>query len=157
MGNMRRHLSILSDPSIDGLLKVAFATSDRVQVDQHFGSAEQFVIYALGIEEKCLVSVTEFEAASGEDNEDKLAPKLELLKDCIAVYCRACGASAIKQLLNFGVQPVKVAEGAVINELIETLQQELSQGPSAWLAKAVSNNTLDLSRFNEMEMNSWDE
>ena len=56
-----------------------------------------------------------------------------------------------------GIQPVKVVEGARINDLIDALQEELKQGPSAWLAKALAKNTLDISRFNEMEMEGWDE
>ncbi len=57
-----------------------------------------------------------------------------------------------------GVQPIKVVQGAVISELIESLQDEMNQGPSAWLAKAISaQKGPDMSRFDEMEEEGWDE
>ncbi len=157
MSGLKRNLSVVTDESTDDLLKVAFATSDRTHVDQHFGSAEQFVVYGVNPGHKVLLHIAEFDPISNDENEIKLAQKLDFLKDCIAVYCRACGASAVRQLLSLGVQRVKVVEGAVIEELIEALQQELLQGPSTWLAKAITKNTLDLNRFHDMEMQGWDE
>ena len=103
------------------------------------------------------MSLAEFDPLGGDENEVKLAEKLKVLDGCVAVYCRACGASAVGRLLEMGIQPVKVVEGARINDLIDALQEELKQGPSAWLAKALAKNTLDISRFNEMEMEGWDE
>ena len=74
-------------------------------------------------------------------------------------YCRACGASAVRQLLAIGVQPVKVSEAEGIAELIETLQAELREGPSAWLAKAIrrTRGTPDQQRFEAMAGEAWDE
>lgn len=151
-----RKLEVLGDHDAE-LLKVAFASSDRVAVDQHFGSARALVIYGINPEEAALLNVSEFGELEQNGNEDKLAIKLDLLEGCIAVYSRACGASAVKQLLARGIQPVKVTEGALIKDLLAQLQQELQQGPSSWLAKAVSRNKLDESRFDEMEMEGWDE
>lgn len=157
MSGLKRSLAVVSDEREDELLKVAFASSDQQSVDQHFGSAEQFVIYGVNPERKTLISLAEFEALGNDESEVKLAEKLTILGDCIAVYCRACGASAVRRLLDLGIQPVKVVEGARIDELIDALQDELKQGPSAWLAKAMAKNTLDLSRFNQMEMEGWKE
>jgi nitrogen fixation protein NifX len=156
MTALTRKLEVLGGDD-STLLKVAFASADRVCVDQHFGSARAFLIFGVNSEQIRLLSVCEFEDLKHNESEDKLAVKLELLKDCIAVYCRACGSSAISQLLVRGVQPVKVSEQAKIRNLIDELQQELRQGPSAWLAKAVARNRLDASRFNEMELDSWRE
>ncbi len=138
-------------------MKVAFASSDQKHVDQHFGSALEFVIYGINPDSKVLLSLAEFEAIGSDENEAKLAEKLAILEDCIAVYCRACGASGVRRLLDIGVQPVKVVEGALIEDLIDALQAELRQGPSSWLAKAMTKSTLNISRFNEMEMEGWDE
>lgn len=151
-----RQLRVLDDESDDSLLKVAFATSDRETVNQHFGSASGFAIYGVDPERARLLTVTEFGQLSQDGNEDKLAIKLEVLADCIAVYCRACGASAVRQLLAAGIQPVKVTEGAAIGELIKALQRELKEGPSNWLAKAIKRNqSLDGGRFDAMESEGW--
>ena len=156
MSTLSRKLEVLGSES-KALLKVAFASTDRSVVDQHFGSAKAFVVYGINPDEIMLLNISEFGELEQDGNEDKLAEKLELLEGCIAVYCRACGASAVKQLLAKGIQPVKVSEDALIKNLLSELQRELQEGPSSWLAKAVSRNTLNESRFDEMEMEGWDE
>lgn len=153
-----RQLQVLDGEDDGTLLKVAFASSDREQVDQHFGSSRSFAIYGVNPEQCQLLSVVEFGDLDQDGNEDKLVTKLDLLQGCIAVYCRACGASAVRQLMSIGVQPVKVSEDARIEELIETLQAELREGPSAWLAKAIRRTQGgDVQRFDAMAAEGWDE
>lgn len=156
MSQITRRLRVLDDQDDSTLLKVAFATSDRVNVDQHFGSAASFAIYGVNMDEARLFNVVEFGALAQDGNEDKLASKLELLEGCIAVYCRACGASALRQLLAIGVQPVKVPEGATIAQMLAALQQEMREGPSSWLAKAIRRSQRSSGgRFDAMEMEGW--
>ncbi|MGR9108921.1 MAG: nitrogen fixation protein NifX [Gammaproteobacteria bacterium] len=139
-------------------LKVAFATTDMKHVDQHFGAAKSFSIYAVDQDQFRFVEANEFGKLAMDGNEDKLAAKIEALKGCIAVYTQAVGASAIGQLKAKGIQPVKVSAGAEIKDLLKSLQQELRQGPSAWLAKAISSaSPADPSRFDAMEAEGWDE
>lgn len=152
-----RQLQVIGDEEDGTLLKVAFASADRETVDQHFGSSRSFAIYGVNPERVRLLSVAEFEEAEQDGNEDKLAGKLVLLDGCIAVYCRACGASALRQLLQAGIQPVKVAESSRIDELLEALQGELRAGPSAWLAKAIRRTKPDSRRFDSMLSEAWDE
>lgn len=139
-------------------LKVAFATSDMKHVDQHFGAAQCFAIYALDQEKICLVEAMEFGKLDMDGNEDKLAAKIEALDGCIAVYSQAVGASAINQLKAKGIQPVKISPGAAISHLLLTLQDELRQGPGSWLARAIQNlMPADPSRFDQMEVDGWEE
>ncbi|MFV8818372.1 NifB/NifX family molybdenum-iron cluster-binding protein [Haliea sp. E17] len=156
MSEVTRQLRVLDESESDEVLRVAFATSDRETVNQHFGSARSFAIYGVGMDGSRLLNVTEFGDLAQDGNEDKLAVKLEMLQDCVAVYCRACGASAVRQLLTLGVQPVKVSEGAQIAPLISALQQELREGPSSWLAKALQRNQAETGdRFDAMETEGW--
>ncbi|MAD47669.1 MAG: nitrogen fixation protein NifX [Oceanospirillaceae bacterium] len=153
-----RKLQVVDDEDDSALLKVAFASSDRTTVDQHFGSACAFVIYGVSPEQSKLLQVSEFGELSADVSEDKLSEKLDILDGCIAVYCRACGASAVRQLLVQGIQPVKVSEGTGIAELIGHLQQELREGPSSWLAKAMRSHQLAAgARFDDMEAEGWKE
>jgi nitrogen fixation protein NifX len=139
-------------------LKVAFATSDMKHVDQHFGAAQSFAIYALDQDKSCLVEAVEFGKLEMDGNEDKLAVKIDALDGCIAVYSQAVGASAINQLKAKGIQPVKISPGAPISGLLVTLQDELKQGPGSWLARAIQNAMpADPSRFDQMEADGWDE
>lgn len=143
---------------LEPAVKVAFASSDRRYVDQHFGAAECFVVHAVDPRQSTLVEVVQFGPLSRDGNEDKLAAKIAALEGCVAVYCQAVGASAVNQLRAAGVQPMKVSPGARIAELIDALQGELRAGPSAWLARAIEGRQpQDGGRFDVMEAEGWRE
>lgn len=116
-------------------VKIAFATSDRRSVNQHFGAAESFAVYEVGENETRLIEVAEFTETAMDGHEGKLAGKVGLLDDCAAVYCNAVGASAIQQLLAASIQPMRVDEGTPIEELLCGLQRNLANDPPVWLAK----------------------
>lgn len=142
----------------DTALKVAFASTDMKHVNQHFGSAESFVIYAVDPEQSKMLEVAQFGELAQDGNEDKLVTKMSALDGCIAVYSQAVGASAVRQLKALGIQPVKVSAGAEISDLLDSIQDELCSGPGTWLARAIeSQKTADPNRFDEMEAEGWDE
>jgi len=156
MKSMTRKLDIMHEDNAEALIKVAFATTDRKQVNQHFGSARCFAIYGIFEDSWSLFSVTQFGDLSQDGNEDKLAVKLKVLEGCSAVFCRACGASGVKQLLASGIQPIKVSEGSLIQEIVKSLQQEMQGQPSPWLAKVLAKrNKQDDSRFDQMAVEGW--
>lgn len=131
-----RHLRLVKfTEAAEMKVKIAFATSDRKAVNQHFGAAEAFAIYELGEQGASLVEVAQFTETAMDGHEGKLAAKVLLLGDCAAVYCNAVGASAIQQLLAAGIQPMRVDEGAAIEELLCGLQKNLTHEPPLWLAK----------------------
>ena len=139
-------------------LRVAFASSDRQVVDQHFGAASAFAIYAIDPDASTLLEVAQFIDTAMDGHEGKLAAKIDLLAGCGAVYCQAVGASAVQQLLGKGIQPIKVAEGTSIEALIGVLQEELRAGPLGWLAKALARGKpRDESRFAAMDEEGWQE
>lgn len=159
---LSRRLHIVQDNDeekfMETALKVAFATTDMETVNQHFGSAKSFAVYAVDLEDSQMLEAAQFGELAQDGNEDKLVVKIKLLDGCAAVYCQAIGASAVNQLLSAGIQPVKVHEGSKIKDLIVDLQNELKAGPSSWLAKAINRHKgPDPSRFDEMENEGWDE
>ena len=139
-------------------VKVAFASGDLRHVDQHFGAAESFSTYQLDPLRSSLVEVIQFGLLAMDGNEDKLAAEIAALEGCVAVYCQAVGASAVKQLRAKGIQPIKVCSGTPISHLIETLQEELRAGPDTWLARAIeARQPADPYRFDRMEAEGWSE
>lgn len=143
---------------MDTGIKVAFATTDMIHVNQHFGSAKSFAVYAVDPEKSDLLEAAQFGELAQDGNEDKLSVKIQLLDGCAAVYCQAIGASAIKQIVAQGIQPIKVHEGSTIKNLISDLQSEMKAGPSSWLAKAINQNKgPDPQRFDAMEDEGWEE
>ena len=100
---MQRRLTVLpcrsdGDDWMNRAVKVAFASTDLKQVNQHFGASEAFAIYAVDQTHTELVEVVQFGELAMDGNEDKLVAKISALQDCIAVYAQAVGASAMRQL-----------------------------------------------------------
>ncbi|WP_428239427.1 NifB/NifX family molybdenum-iron cluster-binding protein [Gynuella sp.] len=160
MTQVTRQLQVIKEIDDSKMLKIAFATSDRKTVNQHFGSAQSFTIYGITASEAHLLMVSEFEDLKQDGNEDKLVIKIELLKDCVAVFCRACGASAVRQLLACNIHPVKVTDGPdEIDTIIQSLQQELKDSPAGWLGKAVKQMQREQQpdRLDFMAEETWDE
>lgn len=157
-----RHLRVL-DASTEGVametaLKVAFASTDMKSVNQHFGAAESFAVYAVNPEGAQLSEVVQFGRLAMDGNEDKLVGKIAALEGCAAVYSNAVGASAVAQLKAAGIQPVKVSAGAAISDLLDALREELVAGPSSWVARAIERQRpQDPNRFASMEAEGWEE
>ena len=135
-----RHLRLVTKEKAMSV-KIAFASNDRRAVNQHFGAAEAFAVYELDEAGARLVEVAEFIETAMDGHEGKLAAKVGLLNGCAAVYCNAVGASAIQQLLVKGVQPMRVDEGTLIEELLSGLQKSLVNDPPVWLAKHIKQQT----------------
>ena len=119
-------------------MKVAFATQDLQRVDAHFGWAKNIAIYEVSPEGHRFVEAVQFDGDLGEDgNEDKLAPKLEAIKDCAILYVAAIGGSGAARVVAQKIHPVKVPQPEGIPEILDKLQQVLGGTPPPWLRKAM--------------------
>ncbi|WP_114418393.1 nitrogen fixation protein NifX [Marinospirillum perlucidum] len=159
-----RHLKLVSSQSSaepESSLKIAFASSDRKTVNQHFGAAQAFVIYELGAKGFHLVEVVEFsgDATLQDGQEDKLTAKIRLLDGCAAVYCNAVGASAIRQLLAANIQPLKVDSHEDIEALLKDLQSVWEDQPPVWLERSLRQLERPAAeeRFAAMASEGWQE
>lgn len=140
------------------MLKVAFASTDRTRVNQHFGAAEGFVVYEVTPDKATLVGVAEFAEESMDGNEDKLVAKVDFLEGCAAVYVMAIGASAIKKLMAKGIQPIRINESDAIDELLLEISKAMTEGGVAWIDRAIAQQTKAKSadRFADMEEEGWE-
>lgn len=119
-------------------MKVAFATQDLKRVDAHFGWAKNIAIYEISPQESQLVEAVQFQGELQEDgNEDKLAPKLEAIRDCAILYVAAIGGSGAARVVAQNIHPMKVNQPEQIADLIVRLQEVLRGTPPPWLRKAL--------------------
>jgi nitrogen fixation protein NifX len=119
-------------------MKIAFATEDLKHVDAHFGWAKNIAIYDASPDGYKFVEVIQFEGDLQEDgNEDKLAPKIEAIRDCAIVYVAAIGGSAAARVVQTGIHPIKVTKPEEITELLEKFVTVLKGAPPPWLRKAL--------------------
>lgn len=140
------------------MIKVAFASTDRRRVNQHFGAAEGFVVYEISSDKATLVGVAEFAEEAMDGNEDKLTAKVDFLAGCAAVYVMAIGASAIKKLMTKGIQPIRVNEIDAVDELLVEISSAMREGGVAWIDRALAaqakQETAD--RFAAMDAEGWE-
>jgi nitrogen fixation protein NifX len=119
-------------------MKIAFATQDLLHVDAHFGWAKNIAIYELSPQGWSFIEAVPFSGDLQEDgNEDKLAPKLEVIKDCALLYVAAIGGSAAARVVAYKIHPVKVTDKEPIEEVLAKLKDVLNGTPPPWLRKAL--------------------
>jgi nitrogen fixation protein NifX len=119
-------------------MKVAFATQDLKRVDAHFGWAKNIAIYEVTPETHSFVEAIQFEGDLQEDgNEDKLAPKIEAIKDCTILYVAAIGGSGAARVVANRIHPIKVNEPEDIGAILVKLQAVLNGTPPPWLRKVL--------------------
>jgi len=119
-------------------MKVAFATQDLKRIDAHFGWAKNIAIYEISPEASRFVEAVQFDGDLQEDgNEDKLAPKLEAIKDCAILYVAAIGGSGAARVVAQNIHPVKVTQPEEIADVVVKLQGVLKGTPPPWLRKAM--------------------
>lgn len=119
-------------------MKVAFATQDLKRVDAHFGWAKNIAVYEIAPDGHRFVEAIQFEGDLKEDgNEDKLAPKIEAIKDCAILYVAAIGGSGAARVVASNIHPIKVSQPEEIGELLEKLCTVLRGTPPPWLRKAM--------------------
>jgi nitrogen fixation protein NifX len=115
-------------------MNVAFASSDGVVIDQHFGWAKTFYLYALDKESSKLLNIID-SSKEIEGEKEKLNYKIEILSDADIIYSTQIGPTASKMVQASGVHPVRVAEGEKIEEAIAKLQEMLNNSPAPWLLR----------------------
>ena len=105
-------------------MKIAFATTDGKNVDEHFGRAGKFAIYNLSIQGYEFAELRRF--ADGLDlsvvetkglgklHDARVEEKVNRLSDCRIIYLTEIGGPAAARLIKKGIMPVKVKESVPI-------------------------------------------
>jgi hypothetical protein len=76
-------------------IKAAFASSDCINVDRHFGMAGSFAIYTLTAEGSSFEEMRELKTVPGEDRDFRLKSLAGLLSDCVIIVAQKFGRHAI--------------------------------------------------------------
>lgn len=119
-------------------MKIAFASQDKERVDAHFGWAKNIVVYDVSATGHRFIQSFAFDGKLEEDgDEDKLASKLEAIKDCAIVYVAAIGGSGAARVVAMKIHPIKVPEPQAIKDILDKLQVVLQGTPPPWLRKAI--------------------
>jgi nitrogen fixation protein NifX len=129
-------------------MKVAFATTDGKNIDEHFGRAGMFAIYEITVGGHRFVEMRKF--ADGMDmavvdtkdmgalHDDAVQNKVDRLADCKLIYLTEIGGPSAARLVKKGIMPMKMKEIVTIESALGQLLETVKKSPPPWLRKALS-------------------
>lgn len=130
-------------------LHIAFASTDGITVDGHFGSCEKFYIYKLNAQQIEEIDVRNAEGGRGSE---KNAFRAQIIKDCQLMFCASIGGPAAAKVIRAGIHPLKSKNTPSISEQLIELQQRVSTGAlPPWLAKLMGQPDSLNERFSALE------
>ena len=130
-------------------MKVAFATTDEKNVNEHFGRAGSFAIYEMIEGGFHFIEIRKF--AEGMDrtvmdsrdtgplHDSAVQSKVDRLADCKLIYLTEIGGPSAARLVKKGIMPMKVKEPVAIEKALQQLAETIKASPPPWLKKAMLN------------------
>ena len=128
-------------------MKIAFATTDELNVNEHFGRSGKFAIYELTANGYKFVETRRFAEGRDTDIEEtkgmgsihdkKVESKVDRLSDCKIIYLTEIGGPSAARLIKKGIMPVKVKEPVSIEDSLAKLFEKVKASPPPWLKKAM--------------------
>jgi len=121
----------------DKIIKIAFASTDNIHINQHFGWCELFYIYEVSEEGYELVS--EVDSSLKFENEvDKLEYKINCLEDSDIINVSQIGPKASNMVQKCGIYPMRSShEGEKIIDVIHSLQKMMNDDAPLWLKRII--------------------
>ncbi len=116
-------------------MKVAFASTDKIHIDEHFGKAAEFYVWNIGPE------IAEFSGVIQVTEEGDAADRIEArgaaLEECAMVYVGEIGGPAAARLVQKRVHPLKSKTHEPIADAVAKLQEVMQGNPPPWMRKAM--------------------
>ena len=117
------------------IMKIAFATTDGIMVDEHFGRAGMFAIYDITLTGHQFIELRKFADGmdrSVTDTEDQgplhdsaVERKVERLADCRLIYLTEIGGPSAARLVKKGIMPMKMKEPvSIVNALVPASEND---------------------------------
>jgi len=128
-------------------MKVAFATTDGKNIDEHFGRAGSFSIYEITDNGHQFVELRKFAEGvdssivdtrdKGKVHDDAVQAKVDKLADCKLIYLTEIGGPSAARLVQKGIMPMKVKTALPIANALTELGETIKKSPPPWLRKAM--------------------
>lgn len=135
-----------NEGDMPGSIRIALASNDIKNVDGHFGSCGQFMIYQVSAHEARLIDIRDTQQTS-QVEEDKNIFRAELIQDCKVLYLVSIGGPAAAKIIKLGIHPMKLSAVMPISEVLSQLQSVLAGTPPPWLAKVMGISAEDRVKF----------
>ncbi len=115
-------------------MKIAFASTDKVHIDQHFGWSKTFQLFEVDKDSSSFVKEID-SSIEYEDEMEKLNYKIGTISEADMLYCTQIGPSASKMVQAAKIHPIRSSGDESIQEAIEKLQALLNGNPPPWLLR----------------------
>ena len=135
------------DGDMPGSVRIACASNDGINVDGHFGSCNQFMIYQVSADEARLIDIRDTDIPAGLEVDDKNVFRAELIQDCQVLYIASVGGPAAAKIVKQGIHPIKLSAIDPISEVVDQLQSVIAGTPPPWLAKVMGIEASDRFHF----------
>ena len=135
-------------------LNIAFATNNQSDLNEHFGSCQQFIIYSLSTDSSECIKTVDFTTVAGH-SQQKINDRLNALHNCFAVYCLACGNPVRQQLMANGIRVVIHPKSEQIKNLISQIQTNWP-GRIALRRQRQDSKKRDADYFENLADTEWD-
>lgn len=119
-------------------MKVAFATKDLENVNDHFGWAKKFAIYEVTKDGYKLDKIVSTEEEDPTEEDDKISAKLALIDGASILYCQAIGANAAARVVKAQIHPVKIPEPELIETVLKKMIEMLKTNPPPWIRRIIA-------------------
>lgn len=120
-------------------MKIAFATTDDIHVNQHFGWCKEFTLYE--ITEDTFTFLRKVDSSIEiEDEIDKLTYKIECLEESDVLVVQQIGPKASRMVQSCGIFPMQTSNE---NEKIEDILKKLikmKENPPIWMRRLLAND-----------------
>ncbi|MFW0884212.1 nitrogen fixation protein NifX [Candidatus Acidulodesulfobacterium sp. H_13] len=118
-------------------MRVGFATTDNILINDHFGWAKNFAIYEINFDGFKFVENRCFEESDEEEEFNKIDKKIDKLKDLKIIFVGNIGGVAAARVVKSGIHPIKSKPSDTIEGVMESLKTVLSKNPPPWLKKII--------------------
>lgn len=133
-------------------IRVAVASNSGEQLNGHFGSCIRYLIYQMNRAELKLIDIRS--ALQADFSDDRNGFRANLIADCDIGYFVSVGGPAAAKVIRAGVYPIKEISGGEAREVLEKLQQVMTDAPPPWLAKLLGVGAQERSRFSRNTVDS---
>ena len=117
------------------MIKIAFASTDGVHVNQHFGWCERFYIYEVEEDDFSLFGEVD-SSIKFDDEAQKLEYKISCLESSDIVYVLQIGPKAANMVQSAGIYPIKSSyEKEKIADVISSIQKMMRSNAPLWLKR----------------------
>jgi nitrogen fixation protein NifX len=144
---LKPEIDAYSEGDMPGSIRIACASNDAINIDGHFGSCSQFMIYQVSADEARLIGIRSTDIPDGLEVDDKNLFRAELIEDCQVLYIASVGGPAAAKIVKLGIHPIKLAGIETIAGIIGQLQTVIAGAAPPWLAKVMGIEASDRFRF----------